>query len=332
MRKRLIIGMFLIGLLFSPIFFRAHAAGQQSATSVTVTSAPVVPPVTPPVTPVVPGGGGGGGGGGETVVTPSNRIIFQGRAYPASKVTILKDGVLAASTVAGSDAKFEIVLSSLAAGTYNFACYTEDKNKVRSKLLTFPLTVTAGVTITASGIFIAPTIQVDKIEVRKGENIGIFGQSAADSQVSIVVGPAATMSIATVDASLLASGVTYSSEGDFFVTVKPGADGVYFYNFDTSPLDEGGYLTKSKSVAAAEISAYGDPASFKVGKTSVIKPPVTDKCTGLKGDYNTDCKINLVDFSIQMYWWNKASTEVDLNGDGKVDLVDFSIMLYHWTG
>jgi hypothetical protein len=53
------------------------------------------------------------------------------------------------------------------------------------------------------------------------------------------------------------------------------------------------------------------------------------------GDINKDGKINIVDFSILMYFWgqtNPSNPCADLNKDGIVNLTDFSIMLYWWTG
>jgi hypothetical protein len=53
------------------------------------------------------------------------------------------------------------------------------------------------------------------------------------------------------------------------------------------------------------------------------------------GDLNKDGKINIVDFSILMYFWNQTNPSnpcADINKDGIVNLTDFSIMLYWWTG
>jgi hypothetical protein len=74
-----------------------------------------------------------------------------------------------------------------------------------------------------------------------------------------------------------------------------------------------------------------------VGTTNVLAGEDI-KCPG-KGDVNSDCKVNLVDFSITAYWYKRdlsaAFTAIELaklNGDGKVTLADFSIMAYYWTG
>ena len=252
------------------------------------------------------GGGGGGGGGGTIPVTTA--VIFFGRAYPKSTVTLLKDAQIAATTIAGSDANFQISLSGLSGGNYIFSVYSEDRNGNRSSLLTFPVSVTSGVTTNVSGIFIAPTIAVDKSEVKRGENIAIFGQSIPTSEITIVV----------------------SSEEELFAKTKADKDGIYLYNFDTSPLEMEQHFTKSKAALGGEISSFSKVVSFIVGTKTVLK----EKYEISKGDLNNDNKVNLVDFSIAAYWYKRPSppSSIDLNSDGKVDLVDFSIMAYFWTG
>ena len=42
--------------------------------------------------------------------------------------------------------------------------------------------------------------------------------------------------------------------------------------------------------------------------------------------------VDLVDFSILLYWWEKENACTDQNQDGIVNLQDFSIMMYYWTG
>jgi len=104
------------------------------------------------------------GGGGGTIPTPPPvaSMIFSGRAYPERTVTLLKDAQVAATTIAGLDANFQINLSGLSPGSYIFSIYSEDGEGRRSSLFTFPISVAQGATTKISGIFIAPTIDVDK--------------------------------------------------------------------------------------------------------------------------------------------------------------------------
>jgi len=53
------------------------------------------------------------------------------------------------------------------------------------------------------------------------------------------------------------------------------------------------------------------------------------------GDFNKDCKVNSVDFSIMLAFWKTSppfkNEAVDINRDGKINSIDFSILLSHWT-
>lgn len=264
--------------------------------------------------PASSGGGGGGGGGSSSVpTTPTSGAVFSGRAYPRTTVTLLKDAQVAATTVAGADAQFQITLSGLSSGNYIFSVYSEDTKGTRSALLTFPVSVTSGATTNIGGIFIAPTIAADKSEVKQGDTIVIFGQSTPVSEVTINI----------------------NSEEDIFVKKTTDASGAYLLNFDTSLLEMGSHSARSKVARAGEISSFSKTISFLVGTKSVL---ATQSATSVqKGDPNNDKKVNLIDFSILAYWFNRpltpaATALVDLNGDKKVNLVDFSIMAYHWTG
>ena len=261
------------------------------------------------------GGGWGGGGGGGGATSPKTGVIFSGRAYPRSTVTILKDAQVVSSIIAGTDSNFQVEVSNLAAGNYTFSVYGEDDKGNRSSMLVFPAGVTANTTTRISGIFIAPTISVDKSEVKKGEDIAIFGQSAPQADVTINI----------------------NSDNEFFEKVKTDNNGVYLLNFDTSFLEMGQHFTRAKAASNGEISSFGKSISFLVGSKTVLAPK-TEKI--LKGDLNGDSKVNLVDFSIAAYWYKRKPLSANfaikekerLNGDGKIDLVDFSIMAYYWTG
>jgi hypothetical protein len=75
----------------------------------------------------------GGGGGGRFVPPPVTGVIFSGRAYPGSSVTLLKDAQIVATTVAGPDANFQISISGLSAGSYIFSVYGEESHYQRNR-------------------------------------------------------------------------------------------------------------------------------------------------------------------------------------------------------
>jgi hypothetical protein len=256
------------------------------------------------------GGGGGGGGGSSPYVAPVTSVIFNGRAYPRSTVTLLKDAQNIATTVADANASFSLNITGLTGGNYIFSLYSEDSKGNRSSLLTFPVGVTSGATTQISGIFITPTIAVDKSQVKRGDNIAIFGQSAPNSEITISV----------------------NSEEELFGKTKADAGGIYLYNFDTSPLAEEEHTTRSKAALNGDISAFSKSVSFIVGDKNVTEEKKLTPAA--KSDVNKDGRVNLIDFSIVAYWNKRPSPPptADLNLDGKVDLIDFSIMAFHWTG
>ena len=256
---------------------------------------------------------GGGGGGGSTNNTA--QVVLTGRAYPRSQVTVLKDAQVVATTVADSAAHFQVLVKGLAAGTYIFSLYSEDAKGVRSALLTFPVTVTRGILDKIDSIFVSPTLTGDKLQVKRGEPIVLFGQSAPIANVTIEV----------------------NSDEPHFVKTAAGSDGVYLYNFDTSILELGQHHARARSTADEVISPQSSTYGFTVGTTNIFAPASTT-CP-IKGDLNNDCHVNLVDFSIAAFWYQKELSptfrlreQAYLNGDGKVNIIDFSIMAFHWTG
>jgi hypothetical protein len=273
--------------------------------------------------PAVAGPGPSGGGGGGMTIAPTTSVSFSGRAYPGSLVILLKDAQITVSTVAGPDAKFSVGLSGISAGRYNFALYGESTQGRRSRIYTFPLVLTKGAITNISGIIIAPTIDVDKSVVRQGNMIAIFGEAAPDADVTIAVS---------------AGGVNMAlpSNQDFFNVVKADSDGAYLYYFDTSPLILGDHGAKSRAVLDPLVSEYSTVVAFTVGTTDAPRDALP-LCG--KADMNCDGRVNLVDFSIAAFWYQR-SLEGDiirkeaerLNGDGKIDIVDFSIMAFYWTG
>lgn len=265
------------------------------------------------VLPATIGGGGGGGGGGSG--TSSTGVTFSGYAFPLSRVTIMKDGVVVLQTIAGGDAKFTVRLTDLSSGSYNFAIYGTDTDGLRSISYSFPITIEEGDSTTVSGIFITPTIDVDKSQVKQGDDIVIFGQTTPESDVTIEV----------------------NSETPHFAQTNSNDDGVYLYNFNTAPLEMGNHSSKSKTLLEnGQSSGYGKQVAFVVGTENIAKTVDTGAC---HADLNSDQRVNLVDFSIAAFWYNKVLTsditpkESDcLNADGKINLVDFSIIAFYWTG
>ena len=286
----LLILIILGGLILS--FFYVEAITIEKPVKVTI-SAEVPSPPSPPT-------GGGGGAAPPPAVT---KVVLQGKAYPLSSITVLQDGKIITTTIADAQANFKIEITNITAGIWTFGIWAEDKEGRKSITFSFTTSVTSGMTTTISGIFLPPTIDIDKTLVQRGETLNILGITAPQSEVSIFV----------------------RSPQEIIKKTNAKTDGTWFHPFDTTPLEDGFHTTRAKAASPEGLlSTFSQTLAFSVGKEVVgIK----------KADINEDKKVNLVDFSILLYNWGiPKNPTADLNGDGRVNLTDFSILLYWWTG
>lgn len=260
------------------------------------------------------GGGSSGGGAGGAMVTTEAKVLFTGKAYPKGLVTLLRDGQRAATVIADDNADFQISLSGLSAGNYLFSMYAEDKAGRRSPLLSLPVATVRGETTVIGPILIAPTVEADKVEVRQGGQVVISGTSVPGALVLI----AGTSRSGTVDRT------------------KAGQDGAYAYALGTSGLDAGKRSVQSKASRGGAVSPFSQSADFIVGTKNA---PSKGRVLRVRGDLNKDGRVDIVDFSIMSYWYERPLVgrmrvleKSSLNGDGVVNMVDFSIMAFYWTG
>lgn len=240
------------------------------------------------------------GGGGFS----RPRVIFRGKAYPSAKITILKDGQVADLITADPQANFRARITNLTTGTYTFGLWAEDNKRRRSITITFTKSVTSGETTTISGIFLPPTIELEKISLGRGEFLNVLGQTAPKSELTI-----------SIDLD----------EQEMIGKTKAESDGTWSYSFNTSVLEEGSHIIKVRAALEGLESSYSKVLSFYIEE---VVPFVV--CPN--ADLNKDGRVNLVDFSILLYYWGKDNACCDQNQDRVVGLQDFSIMMYYWTG
>jgi len=284
----ILISIILEGLILT--FYNVQAIAIEGTVNITAT---VEEPSPPP-----------SGGGGWVPPPIATKVIIQGKAYPLISVTVLQDGKVATVTNADSQANFRVEITDITPGVWTFGVWAEDKKGVKSITFSFTTNIISGMTTTISGIFLPPTIEIDKTFLQRGEILNILGQTAPQSEVSIIV----------------------NSPEEIIKKTKAETDGTWFYGFDTTPLEEGSHTSRAKATSLEGLSStFSQTLGFNVGKRM---PEVIQKT-----DINGDEKVNLVDFSILLYNWGiPKNPAVDFNSDGKVDLRDFSIMLYYWTG
>lgn len=272
-------------------------------------AAPQPPPAPPPPPPPPPPGGSGLSGtffGGQLSGPPPTRMIVSGTAYPGSTVTILKDGVILGTTQATSAGNFSFLSDTTSPGTATFGAWSQDALGRKSITFTVTLGVVVNAATTISGVYLPPTIEVDRTKVSKGEDVGVSGQTLPQANVEVFI-DGQSNPVASTTAS-----------GDGFWSAKISTDSLE----DNAPHSLKALFEQTTGGETIR-SGYGKAVTFALGAGVVIA----------KGsDLNGDNKINLIDFSILLFNWNTSNPASDLNGDNKVNLVDFSVLLFNWTG
>ncbi len=243
-------------------------------------------------------------GGGAFRPLPKTKVIFKGMAYPNAEIIILKDGQFAIADTASSQANFKTELTDLTAGNYNFGFWGIDEQGRRSVTFNFNTTIVSNTITTINGILFPPTIELAETSLKRGEDLNVFGQTAPQGEVSIYIGPV--------------EGVVKKTRAD--------KKGNWSYSFNTNTLTKGSYTVRARAFSSNNLSSiYSQSLAFVIDE-----PIIEEVCPG--ANLNRDGRVDLVDFSILLYWWGKSHSCVDQNHDGIVDLVDFSILLYWWTG
>lgn len=307
----------------------SNAIATSSEVSATPVAAPPPPPSPTPAPSPSPGaqgngpiaGGGAVTGGGAAPGTgvPATQVILKGLAYPGATMYFLKDGSDMGSVIADANGDFEKSMD-VAGGIYTFSMYAKDAQGKRSLTFSFTTNVSLSQAVTISDFIIPPTISSNKAQVKFGNDIKFFGYTYPESQVNVII----------------------NSEDTYLDKTLSNKFGLWIYTLNSGNVEKGDHSIKSQTVVIAEdlVSPFSESLAFKVGDQDVAfgkapKPLPTGPVCSKKGDINADDKINIVDFSIMLYFWDQANPKnpcADINQDGIVNLIDFSIMLFWWTG
>jgi len=110
--------------------------------------------------------------------------------------------------------------------------------------------------------------------------------------------------------------------------------GTYWFKVKARALAETNFAGATEQfIAVSGVTPPPPPPPPPSGGGGIIPtPPSGAACNG--ADFNHDNKVNSVDFSILLAFWQKlppfANPCVDINKDNKVNSIDFSILLYQW--
>ena len=254
----------------------------------------------------IPGGGGGGGGG--TVVKNPAVINFSGYAYPEAIITFLKDGKVIGTALA-DDAGLFSSSANVEPGVVTLGIWARSKSGLNSATTNVRMSVVANAKINIANIFLSPTITADKFKLQKGGTLRIYGDAFPGSLVRIFN--------------------NLSSDNTPIAEVRADVNGLWEYYFPTEDLGEGQYSIKANAQIDSPfmVSEFSENLEFTIAEI---------KCSG--ADFNFDSRVNIVDFSILIFYWQRnpsigtiTNICTDLNKDEIVNIFDFSILMYDWT-
>jgi hypothetical protein len=146
--------------------------------------------------------------------------------------------------------------------------------------------------------------------VKRGDLLKFFGYSAPNANVTLLT----------------------NSDEEIQTPSKAASSGYWFASLDTSKLEVGRHSSRAKASIDNLITTFSDTLAFDVGEKNQARSSL--RTCPAKGDFNTDCRVNLIDFSILAYWYKRPNPppKFDLNKDSKISLPDFSILAFFWTG
>lgn len=239
-------------------------------------------------------------GGGNTYESGAR---FSGFAYPDATITIQKGFGPATTVQADASGAFSILIPETS--WQLFTLFATDTLGRKSTLLNFPTILYSGYITDITGIRFAPTINTDKLSVKKGDFITVEGSALPNKIIE----------------------VSFEGPGGRTFMLPSGDDGLYNMTIPLT-LTEGEYTLRARYV--------GDTRSSKViriivGGASILRNEATNN---IPGDCNVDQRVTLVDFSVLAFWYGKDNPPrcVDTNQDGIINLVDFSILAFYWNG
>ncbi len=253
------------------------------------------------------GGGGSSSSGGRSSELGDTQVSIQGKAFPNTTVTILIDGDTVGTVRTNSKGEFQFNVDT-DPGTASFSFWASDSSGTRSLTVNTTFDVTQGAVTSLNGILVPPTLRATNVNINPGDPVILSGQTIPNAAVEIVLNK---------------NEKTFSTTADSL--------GNWSYNLLTGSLKADTHTLKARFISGSDAlktqSPYGTTLSLNVG--------VEGKPTS-NSDLNRDGKVNLIDFSILIFWWGtpggNSNPPADINQNGRVGLEDFSILLFNWTG
>ncbi len=230
-------------------------------------------------------------------------LEFTGYTSPNAFVTVRLNGAVAGTTIADSNGFYNKKITGLTPNlNYAVSIFAHDTNEIDSKAISLSVLTLPNINFLVSDIVIPTTINIDKDNIYEGDTMKIYGMCHPYSQVSLWIG----------------------KDMDHALTLQAGSSGYWEYRYNTYglPLDPGPHKVFAQEIVTGGFtSIFTDKLNFNINQCRIA-------------DLNCDTHVNLTDFSIMMYYWNKVNPtnrRADINQDTKVNETDFSLLMYYWT-
>lgn len=253
------------------------------------------------------GGGGSSASGGSDDELGDTEVTLQGKAYPNATVHILIDGDEVGTVRSNSRGEF-LFNTATSPGTASFSFWANDTKNTRSATFNTTFDVTQGAVTNVNGILIPPTIRNLTPVINPGDIVKLEGYTIPNVAIEVSVDSGKKVLSATSDA----------------------------VGFWTADLPTAGMTADTHTVKARFIEGTGALKTESTYGTVLSLPVGVNGRPTSNSDLNRDGKVNLVDFSILVFWWGtpggSSNPPADINQNAKVGLEDFSILLFNWTG
>jgi cysteine-rich repeat protein len=254
-------------------------------------------------------GGGSGGGGGRNTELPDTQVNISGRAYPSRTINFILDGDEVGSAQTNSSGVFQFT-TEWSPGTATLGLWANDFSGTRSITLNNTFDITQGAVTNLNEIILPPTIKVSNPSFSPGAVLTVSGQSVPNATINLYI----------------------DKNNNPVATGQAATNGQWSIQYNTDRLSNKEYSLRARSVSGTppltSQSSFSSPVKLLAG--------VSGTTTNTPSDLNSDTRINLIDFSILIFWWQTnggdSNPPADINGNARVGLEDFSILLFNWTG
>lgn len=252
-------------------------------------------------------GGGSGGGGGSNTDLGDTQISITGKGFPGQTVHIILDAREVGTVRADSTGRFDFATDA-SPGTVSMGFWSLDVNKNRSITYNTTFDVTQGAITNVNGVLIPPTLTANDTTINPGDTIIFSGQTIPNTKVEVHI-----------------------NNSERVLTTTSTGNGTWTLSYNTTGLSAKNHTARARFIVGSGTltteSSFSTTLQLAVGVAGTASTP---------SDLNRDGTVNLIDFSILIFWWGTAGGDsdpkADINGNARVGLEDFSILLFNWTG